>query len=260
MALILDARVVAERLEQDPLRNIVLLKHLKAFPDHTRAVLVTSEMGHAALVLLDAHASDYDRNAYPEAARIALIVSTHRTLTEELLKSIPKDSGLVFKLAKDDDRDVIGRSYQLERKTSYLSFTSAYSSASADTVVIANSASDAMFDMYLLQSHSREWLEPLLASDRAFTCAIMADGKPASVCLAYENHGRIWEVGGVITSPPYRGRGLASRLVRAALAELKRRDLVPRYQVKEDNLASIGVARSIGMTHFLTITHYLHVR
>jgi uncharacterized protein YacL (UPF0231 family) len=55
MDVILDAQVVAQWLQQDVLRNIVLLKHLKAFPDHTRATLaLSSELGHAALVLLDA--------------------------------------------------------------------------------------------------------------------------------------------------------------------------------------------------------------
>jgi hypothetical protein len=77
MDVILDAQVVAQRLQQDVLRNIVLLKHLKAFPDHTRATLALSELGHAALVLLDARASDYDRKAYPKASHIALISSTH---------------------------------------------------------------------------------------------------------------------------------------------------------------------------------------
>jgi ribosomal protein S18 acetylase RimI-like enzyme len=62
-------------------------------------------------------------------------------------------------------------------------------------------------------------------------------------------------IGGVVPSPSHRSLGLGSRVVQAALAELARRGLLARYQVGEDNLTSIGLARSIGMTQFLTLTH-----
>jgi hypothetical protein len=44
--------------------------------------------------------------------------------------------------------------------------------------------------------------------------------------------------------------------VLAALGELKRRGLTPRYQVAEANTPSINLARSLGMTQFQTLTHY----
>jgi hypothetical protein len=44
--------------------------------------------------------------------------------------------------------------------------------------------------------------------------------------------------------------------VRRSLAELRRRRLVPRYQVNEDNLPSIRLATSIGLRQFLQITHF----
>ena len=45
----------------------------------------------------------------------------------------------------------------------------------------------------------------------------------------------------------------------AALGELGRRGLTPRYQVAEANAASIGLARSLGMTEFQTLTHFTSV-
>jgi predicted GNAT family acetyltransferase len=48
----------------------------------------------------------------------------------------------------------------------------------------------------------------------------MVDGTPVAICLAYENDGRVWEVGGAIMPPLYRRRGFGSRIVRAALAEI----------------------------------------
>jgi len=96
----------------------------------------------------------------------------------------------------------------------------------------------------------------LLASDRAFVCVLEHDAKARSACIAFENHRQIWEVGGVVTPTPHRGRGFAARVVRTALAELQRRKLVARYQVNEDNLPSIRLATSVGLRQFLQLTHF----
>jgi predicted GNAT family acetyltransferase len=96
-----------------------------------------------------------------------------------------------------------------------------------------------MLGLFESEGHPREWLRPLLSSGRAFTCVLEQGGEPHSVCLAFENHRQIWEVGGVVTSLQHRGRGLASRVVRSALTELLRRSLLPRYQVNEENFPSI---------------------
>jgi hypothetical protein len=62
------------------------------------------------------------------------------------------------------------------------------------------------------------------------------------------NANLVESIGGVVPSPSHRSLGLGSRVVQAALAELVRRGPLARYQVGEDNLPSIGLARSIGMT------------
>ena len=49
-------------------------------------------------------------------------------------------------------------------------------------------------------------------------------------------------------------------MVAAALGELARRGLLARYQVHEDNIASIRLAESLGMKPLLRLTHYLHER
>ena len=83
-------------------------------------------------------------------------------------------------------------------------------------------------------------------------------GDALSACLAFENYGPVWEVGGVVTAPLHRRQGLAARVVQTALARLSERALIPRYQVEENNVASIGLAESIGLAPFLTIVHYTH--
>jgi RimJ/RimL family protein N-acetyltransferase len=85
---------------------------------------------------------------------------------------------------------------------------------------------------------------------------VREQGDVLAACFAFEIDDPLWEIGGVYTKPAHRGRGLAKRVVQAALAELRRLERLPRYQVSEDNGASIGVADSLGMQRFLTLTHY----
>jgi RimJ/RimL family protein N-acetyltransferase len=256
-----EARIGAvRRLEREPLRNIVLLKHLAAFPDSTSVHCVTDNAGTASLVLLDAAASVYDRQTYPDAAWAALISSDHPTLTARLLDVVPKDVGVVFKLATDADRDAVAAQFTIEPAACYLSYSSRLRFGRDSRVRVTRDVDDAVFRMFEEQGHARTWLGPLLASGSAFACVVDVNGAPGSVCFAFENYGRVWEVGGVFTPSSLRGRGLAGMAVRTALAVLGERDLTPRYQVSADNGASIALAEGIGLECFLTLTHYLHQR
>lgn len=253
-----DVREAVARLEREPLRNIVLLKHIEAFRDHVSITQVSMGPSVGTLVLLDSRASVYDRETYPEAAFAALISSDGPELTRHLIGSLPRQRPVVFKLSNEADRDVVAGHFPVRRATSFLSFTAGEPAGFvADaSVSVTASASDAMLDLFEGQGHPREWLGPLLSSGRAFTCLLEQDGEPHSVCLAFENHRQIWEVGGVVTPVQHRGRGLASRVVRSALAELQRRGFVPRYQVNEDNVPSIRLAASVGLRQFLRLTHF----
>jgi hypothetical protein len=211
----------------------------------------------ATLVLLDTSASPYDRETYPQAAFAALISSDHPRLTRRLLDQVP-NRNVVFKIASDGDRDVVAERFAITRATSFLSFTGdeRVIFAGDGEVSVSTSASDSALRLLEGQGHPRDWLRPLLASGRAFVCALDHGGEPRSVCIAFENYRQVWEVGGVVTPPQHRGQGFAARAVRTALAELQRRELVARYQVNEDNQPSIRLARSVGLRQFLQLTHF----
>ena len=249
---------VVRRLERQPMRNIVLLKHIEAFREHVSVAQVSDGSDTATLVLLDTTASTYDRETYPQAAFAALISSDHPRLTRRLLGAVPACGNVVFKLASDDDRNVVAERFPISRATSFLSFTGdEHATFVADSEVsVSTSASDAALRLFESQGHPRDWLLPLLASDRAFVCVLEQHGEPRSASIAFENHRQIWEVGGVVTPTPHRGQGFAARVVRTALAELQRRKLVARYQVNEDNLPSIRLATSVGLQQFLQLTHF----
>lgn len=250
---------IVEMLEREPLRNIVLLKHLDAFPGHTRVHRVERHGAAATMVLLKVAASAYDRRTYPTARYAALISSHGAAVTRELVQFAPRQVGVVFKLNSDADRDAVSRDFaNLQRTTAVLSFTGGPDIARDGAVRITTTPSDAVFVYFESQKHGRDWLAPLLRANRAFVCVTGPDEQPHAVCFAFENYRQLWEIGGVFTPPDARGRGHASRVVRTALAELAARSLLPRYQVHDDNVPSIRLAESIGLTRFLETTHYLY--
>src|SRR5215813_2413409 len=122
MRIVMNTPQILRRLERDVLGNIVLLKHITAFADDSKAYLLESEHG-TALVLVDARAGDYDRKTYPEAAHIVLMSSDEPTLTRALLTYIPQGRSIVFKLSSDQARDIVSERYRIERRTSIFSFT-----------------------------------------------------------------------------------------------------------------------------------------
>lgn len=247
-----------DELARDPLRHVVLLKHLLAYPDHVRVHRVADGVGAATLVLLDVSASPYDRETYPKAAVAAFISSDHPALTAALLAQVPHGVGTVFKLSRETDLVAVQSQFAVERRTAFVSFTSMDAMTSAAGVRITREPDDATLALFAAQGHAPSWLWPLLRSGRAFASVLERDGDTLSACIAFEICGRVWEVGGVVTAPSHRRRGLAARVVRTALAELTARALIPRYQVEAQNEASIGLAGAVGLAPFLTIVHYAH--
>ena len=253
-----DLHEAVARLERSPLRNIVLLKHIQSFRAHIAVTQFCEGADIATLVLLDTAASTYDRETYPEAAFAALISSDDPRQTRRLLAAVPVGRNVVFKLASDGDRDAVAERFTIRRATSFLSFTGDERTAfvADGEVSVSRTASDDALRLLESQGHARDWLLGLLTSGRAFVCTLERDGAALSVCIAFENHRQVWEVGGVVTPAAHRGRGFAARVVRTALAELQRRELTARYQVNEDNLPSIRLASAAGLRQFLQLTHF----
>jgi GNAT superfamily N-acetyltransferase len=246
---------VIKALAREPLRHIVLLKQLLAYPEHVKAHRVSGAAGEATLVALEASVSVYDRQAYPETALIAFIASDHPDLTSSLLPHVPRGVGIVFKLASEADLAPVQAHFRITRRTAFVSFTSAGAMEPDASVRVASAPGDTAFRLFAEQSHDRAWLEPLLHGDKAFACVLERDGEALSACFVFENYGPVWEVGGVVTASAHRRKGLGVCVVRTALAELARRGLAPRYQVEEHNTASVALARSVGLAPFVTITH-----
>lgn len=249
---------IIDALARDPLRHVVLLKYLMAYPGHTTARRVTGPQGAATLVAMETEASGYDLKTYPETKIVAFIESDHPDLTAGLIASLPRDAGIVFKLSRPEDVAVVASRFAVARRRGFVSFTAGDSYAPEPDIRVTTAPGEAAYRLFAMQDHARDWLEPLLTAGTAFACVLERDGRPLSACFAFQNYGPVWEIGGVVTDPDHRRNGYAGRAVRAALAELGRRGLLPRYQVEDSNAASIGLARSIGLRPFMTLAHYVH--
>jgi hypothetical protein len=94
---------VVEALAREPLRHIVLLKQLLAYPEHVTVHRVSGAVGVATSIALDTSVSAYDRLAYPKASIAAFIASDHPELTSLLMPHVPRGVGIVFKLASEAD-------------------------------------------------------------------------------------------------------------------------------------------------------------
>ena len=259
MTSLLSVRDAIEALSSEPLRHIVLLKQLLAYPDSVRVHRVAGAAGTAMLVALDVAASSYDRQTYPGAALAAFISSDDPDLTASLLRHLPRDVGIVFKLSGEADLAPVAAQFPVERRTAFVSFSSAATFQPDPGIRVTSRPGDAAFRLFAEQGHERSWLEPMLRAGSAFACvAGDDDDETPSACIAFENYGSVWEVGGVVTAPAQRRKGHAARVVGTALAELSARRLTPRYQVEEHNTASIRLAQTIGLAPFLTIVHYAH--
>jgi hypothetical protein len=134
---------IVDELARDPLRHIVLLKHLLAYPEHVRIHRVSNAAGAATLVAVEASVSSYDRQTYPRAAVAAVISSDHPTLTTSLLPYIPRGVGVVFKLSQAADLPPIQSQFTVKRRTAFVSFTSSGTDGSAAGVRITTEPSDA---------------------------------------------------------------------------------------------------------------------
>ncbi len=231
---------------------------LTSYPEVAHTVFHERDGAAGVLLLLPTSAFPFDRATYPFADYSVLLATDGPGAAEALLAHVPHDRTLVFKLQSPDDRLAVARAFRIERITAYRSYTAppGYRALSDPAVLVAEHPDPRVFGLFVAQGQHPDELRGLFAAGHALAFSIDEGGAPAAACLAYRNHGPVYEIGGLVTLPHARRRGLARRLVQTALCELARRDAIPRYQVHEDNLPSVALAESLGLTRFLTMEHW----
>lgn len=104
-----------------------------------------------------------------------------------------------------------------------------------------------IMDERLLQRHFPGWRVGEIDAGRGPVLAILDGLRPVSVAFA-ARWGEHAAEAGVETAAPYRGRGLAPRVVSAWARAVRDRGRIPLYSTSWENESSQAVARKLGLT------------
>lgn len=244
-------------LQRDLLSNVIILKTLAAYSNvmQVHCVVVGTDVG--VLVPLLTHASPFDYATYPTADFVVMLAATRPPLVQALLPYIPTGGNLVFKLADPMIRTVIEQAFRLTRLTAYVSYTAhaGQSFTSSAHVRVASHLDERCLTLFAAQGHTRGEVEQAFARPDTLLFTI-EQLDPVAVCFTYQNFASVYEIGGLYTVPEARRQGHARSLVESALHNLSRRQLIPRYAVKETNRPSIRLAETLGLKPFVTMEHW----
>jgi predicted GNAT family acetyltransferase len=244
-------------LQRELLSNVIILKTLAAYPNVMQVHYEVSGVDAGVLALLPTSVSLFDYATYPTADFVVMLAATRPQLVQALLPYIPTGGNLVFKLTDPMIRAVIEQTFPLTRLTAYVSYTAraGQSFAPAAQVRVASHLDERCLDLFLAQGHTRSEVEQIFARTDTLLFTIEQPDLVA-VCFTYQNFAHIYEIGGLYTVPQARRQGYARSLVETALYTLSRRQLIPRYVVKETNLPSIRLAKALDLQPFVTMEHW----
>jgi RimJ/RimL family protein N-acetyltransferase len=241
-------------LKTDLFKYVVHLKMLDAFAGEMRWY---GEPGGVALLLPTA-VNPYDAHTYPDSDWIVFLAASDDETAGRLVQRLPRRERLVFKLVDDLTQTAVLRDFPARRVTGFVSYTLREAAFPFDPDVMVSRELDArLLPCFEANGYTRPELERCFSQGSLSFSRFAADtGVPLATCFVFKNYEQIWEIGGVHTVPAYRRQGLARCVVAAAARELLSQGRIPRYQVKETNLASIGLAENLGMRPFVTTQHF----
>ena len=253
-----DRNRIISHLKGDVLRHIVTLKMLQLYGDAIEFRFVQGTGGWALLSLLPVVMSDFDRQTYPEAKFVVLVDGTSQASKLDLLENLPAGRLVIKSYDASVTRFALGR-LGARKVRSFRSFTlpPAGPVEAAPAGVIE---SEALVPEIIQMFSHNGYLEAELAihfAARARWYAIQDGVRKISAGFVFRNFDLVWEIGGLFTVPGFRRQGHARKIVAAALNHLVAQKLVPRYQVRADNLESIRLAESTGLQPFLQMDHLL---
>ena len=247
-------------LNQDVLKNIVLLKMLQAYSSVIDCYYAEAASGAGVLLLLHTAAFAFDRQTYPTTKTVVLLSTRGPAVAQTLLPFVPTTHNLVFKLNDPQDAQLIDQIFRPQRVTAYLSYTAPTGKqwSPAPDVLVAEQLDEQCLALYVAQGHAHADVVHWFATQQALSFTRYEQGAPVATCFAYRNFGAVWEIGGVFTVASARRKGYAQAVVQTALHQLGEQGCVPRYQVHEENLPSIRLAAALGLYRFLTVEHFLY--
>jgi len=252
-----DRDTVTRLLEEDLLRNVVTLKMMNSHAAAMTFHLCRQADGWAALSLLPAGASDWDRHAYPGARFVALVDGTSVSAALSLLHRLP-EGPVVLKTGEPRLHATLDQVPMAKCTAVFRSFTTrpgAPAAALDSSVPEASVLDDDAAALFRGNGYQADELARYFANGARWF-GVRSAGVLASACFVFQNYGPVWEVAGVRTLEQFRRKGMGRRIVTAALSHLQRNARLPRYQARADNTASIDLALTCGLVEFLRVQHY----
>ncbi len=253
-----DHRRALAWLRGNPLRHIVTLKMIHVGGRSVSCRWCEDADGWGLLSLFHTGVFEYDQQTYADRDWVVLIDGTSAAAKAKLLEELPTGA-LVVKTYDPAVKEFLKRKLHASPVRSFVSFTIAPGGLPpSPTMAIVSSTNldPAIAGIFAENGYGKSELARHFA-DGARWFGIKEDGQVVSVGMVFRNFETIWEIGGVYTQPVRRRRGLARQVVLAALNYLHQSQLLPRYQVRSDNLGSIGLAAASGLKEFLRMDHYL---
>ena len=247
---------VAAYLRAEPLKYIVHLKMLAAYPQ--QLVWYAEQCGgqSGVALLIPAAIFPYDAKAYPGSDWVVLLAASVPEVAQRLVQRLPRQSKLVFKLVDELSKAAVFEIFPARRVTAFVSFTSRGCVFLPDAdVVVSRELDPRLLPCYQSNGYSETEMKHYFQQG-ALSFSLYAD-EALATCFVFRNYEQIWEIGGVYTAPEQRRKGLAKRVVSTALSALLEQGKTPRYQVAETNLASLRLAENLGLERFVITEHYL---
>ncbi|MGE5614056.1 MAG: GNAT family N-acetyltransferase [Bacillota bacterium] len=248
---------VKELLDTQRLIHVSHLKMLEEYENSIEFRLIEKENAWGGILLIPVASSSFDIAMYQEAKHIVYLAGSDEWIIHQLVKEIPSDKDLVFKIHNSALKDIVEKRFPLTWKKAYLSYTchSLDEYENYLDVIRSTRIDKRLLPLWAKNGYSKSDIEKYFAKG-ASSFSIYKDNEPISTCLIFHNCYNIWEVGTVHTIESERGKGFAKKVVNAALNEILKSGNMPKYQVVHSNLPSIKLAESLGMQLFLKLEHY----
>ena len=255
-----NKKQIFDYLNQDPLRNIVLLKMLATEERGVEMNYFENGRSAGVLMVLPSDHFTYDAQTYPDVDYIVIISADAPDVIAEMLPYIPRDKDIIFKLFTDDAFDVLSQHLELDRQRGFISFSCAADAhfEKRPDVTLFNELDERLLPYFVENGYTEAEVTQWFAEQKAIGFAILQGEQAKSVGMAYQNYGNIWEIGGLHTVHSARRGGNAQKIVETSLNILLAAGKIPRYQIHEANIASRYLAEKIGLRPFLVTDHYLY--
>lgn len=241
--------------------NLVFLKLIKQFGDDAHVHGILSDQGSAVLLTIETSLSHYLSSLYPET-KVGVFISTNKPeLLPPYFDDLKGKTPFLLAVRSDDNvQKEAEKVFAIELQRSNLSLTisdSDFVYAIPNSNVTMKQGIDQTVRPFFFENGYSDAELSQLESWGGKTFIYETEGLPVSACFIYPNYQNIWEVAGVRTPEEFRGKGYAKEVVKTALRYIIDNGYVPRYQLESSNLASLKLAKSIGMKTFLQLDHYI---